>query len=208
MKAGGFLAIWSDIARTEETDYLHWLTREHINERLDIPGFLSVRVYRAIREDPRYLIIYWLQNAAVVSSEAYVARLNSPTLWSQRTMRKLSNFRRGGGAVRFRSQHNAGGVVVPLLDPPQASINSLRTLAELDGITSISLLETDRAGTDIATTEKRVREREDSFERLLLVEALSEDYLASGLKPIERSLIPRSDMAVYRLVFSQLANAH
>jgi hypothetical protein len=40
----GFLAIWSDVARGEETNYLHWLTREHTAERLGIPG-----VYRRPR---------------------------------------------------------------------------------------------------------------------------------------------------------------
>ena len=43
----GFLAIWSDIDAEHETDYLHWLTREHTAERVGVPGFLAVRVFRA-----------------------------------------------------------------------------------------------------------------------------------------------------------------
>ena len=36
----GFLAIWSDISQENETDYLHWFSREHAIERLSVPGFL------------------------------------------------------------------------------------------------------------------------------------------------------------------------
>jgi hypothetical protein len=43
VKGAGFLAIWSDVKAEQETDYLHWLTREHTSERLDVDGFLRVR---------------------------------------------------------------------------------------------------------------------------------------------------------------------
>ena len=61
MTDSGFLAIWSDVTRERETDYLHWLTREHTSERLGVDGFLSVSVYRARRPDVcRYFIHYEL----------------------------------------------------------------------------------------------------------------------------------------------------
>jgi len=41
----GFLAIWSDVEPAGETDYLHWLTREHVQERLSVPGFRAVRIF-------------------------------------------------------------------------------------------------------------------------------------------------------------------
>src|SRR6266849_282578 len=34
MRGAGFLAIWSDIAPNNLTDYRHWLTREHTTERV------------------------------------------------------------------------------------------------------------------------------------------------------------------------------
>ena len=40
MTAGaGFLAIWSDVEAQEETNYLHWLTREHTAERVSVRVF-------------------------------------------------------------------------------------------------------------------------------------------------------------------------
>ena len=49
MRGAGFLAIWSDIAPNNLTDYRHWLTREHTTERVTTKGFLASRVFRAVR---------------------------------------------------------------------------------------------------------------------------------------------------------------
>ena len=83
----GLLAIWSTIAAEAETDYLHWLTREHIFERVSVPGFLSGRVFRRRDSQPsQYFMLYELAEASVMSSAGYLARLNDPTPWTQRVM--------------------------------------------------------------------------------------------------------------------------
>jgi hypothetical protein len=33
MQGAGYLAIWSDLAPQNETDWAHWITREHAAER-------------------------------------------------------------------------------------------------------------------------------------------------------------------------------
>jgi hypothetical protein len=63
----GFLAIWSDIDPAAETDYLHWMTREHAIERVSIKGFLAMRMFRALDVNARrYFILYDLESAGVV----------------------------------------------------------------------------------------------------------------------------------------------
>src|SRR3954452_7470960 len=100
MVDSGFLAIWSDIDAAAETDYLHWMSREHAIERVSIPGFLAMRMFRALDVDARrYFILYELEHGGVVSGPDYLARLNQPTPWSQRIMPQLGNFARGGGHV-------------------------------------------------------------------------------------------------------------
>src|SRR5437879_13329113 len=94
----GFLVIWSDVAASEETNYLHWLTREHTAERVSVPGFLGVRVFRArIPEHRRYFIVYRLEHPDVVASERYLARLNGPSEWSRRIMPVLPSVVLGCG---------------------------------------------------------------------------------------------------------------
>ena len=34
MQGAGYLAIWSDLAPDDETDWAHWITREHAEERV------------------------------------------------------------------------------------------------------------------------------------------------------------------------------
>src|SRR5262245_50261765 len=100
MPAKATLAIWSDVAPDAETDYLHWLTREHTAERLSTDGFLAVRVFRAMDFDlHRYFIVYDLESGDVLASRAYVDKLNNPSAWTQRIMPTLSAFRRGGGRI-------------------------------------------------------------------------------------------------------------
>ncbi|WOH48881.1 hypothetical protein [Bradyrhizobium sp. sBnM-33] len=39
MQGSGYLAIWSDLTPQDETDWAHWITREHAAERVGINGF-------------------------------------------------------------------------------------------------------------------------------------------------------------------------
>lgn len=181
----GFLAIWSDVTAAQDTDYLHWLTREHTAERVGIPGFLGVRVFRArLREARRYFILYRLRDASVMASAGYLARLNAPTPWSSRIMPILGNFARGGGTVLAEAGQGAAGLVAPIvLD--QAALDragpAVAAIAALDRIAACRLLAVDEAGTTIRTAEKGLRADDRSFAGLLLIEALDEQALGAAL---------------------------
>ena len=45
MQGSGYLAIWSDLAPEHETDWMHWMTREHSAERVGVTGFLACRIF-------------------------------------------------------------------------------------------------------------------------------------------------------------------
>ncbi len=47
MQGAGYLAIWSDLAPQDHTDWAHWITREHAAERVGVNGFLACRIFRA-----------------------------------------------------------------------------------------------------------------------------------------------------------------
>jgi hypothetical protein len=188
MQGMGFLAIWSDISPEIETDYLHWLTREHTTERVSIPGFLSVRVFRALHVDVhRFFIHYELQNAGVVGSQEYLDRLNAPTPWSQRMMPNLGNFVRGGGRVLASSGTGRGGFIAAIAlasafpGEPQTVI---RKLTQMDRIASVRVFATDDTQTSISTSEKSLRAKDSSFKSLLVIEALDEDALAAALRSL------------------------
>jgi hypothetical protein len=207
MSAGnGFLAIWSDVDSKEETDYLHWLTREHTLERLSIPGFMGVRVFRArLPQVCRYFIFYRLEEPGVISSHPYLARLNAPTEWSRRIMPKLRNFIRGGGRVVAEVGCGKGALVLPIIcEQPEVATarQAVADLAALDRIASVGFFEAERSGTEIATKEKAMRADDRSFQSLLLVEALSENALGQAFETMRKTIQLAARPVFYEQVFA------
>jgi len=185
MRGEGFLAIWSDVERSNLTDYRHWLTREHTTERVTTDGFLGNRVFRAIRADiERFFILYELEKPEVLDGPAYLARLNAPTPWSQRIMPKLGNFIRGGGVVIARAGRGEGCTIVALrLERlPESPQRLADDMAALDGIAAVQIGATDIARTSVPTVEKGMRKDEGVFAGLLLIEALDEPSLRAAVR--------------------------
>lgn len=177
----GFMAIWKHIADADETDYLHWLTREHVFERVGVPGFLSGRVFRNIDLVPReYFILYDLRAHDVLASAPYLERLNQPTPWSQRAMKMMRNFVRGGGSVRADAGNGEGGTLAVLRFDAQwpAALQGapadelVRSLTAGDKVSRVRVLETAAQATSIQTNEKQLRSGDETYRGLLLIEAL------------------------------------
>jgi hypothetical protein len=170
---GGFLAIWSDIDPADETEYLHWLTREHAAERVGLPGFLGVRVFRArLPERRRYFILY---------------RLEDP-----------------GGIVAVAGR-GEGSVVLPIfceLEELEALRTAVEGLAAVDRMVAARLFRVRREGMDIRTVEKSMREQDESFPALLLLEALGDDAIPAALTEL-RTLLPKQEpLTPYDQVFA------
>jgi hypothetical protein len=207
MSGGGFLAIWSDIDAVVETDYLHWMTREHAIERVSIPGFLGMRMFRALQGDlPRYFILYDLETPDVVCGAAYLARLNSPTPWSQRIMPQLQNFMRGGGSVAAASGAGLGGFVTVRLLEDIAALDGAELVAapvREERISSARLLATDHAQTAVQTREKSMRSRDCSFDGLLLIEGLDEATVRTAASNLPARESKRNTPApIYTTIFT------
>jgi hypothetical protein len=209
MRGAGFLAIWSDVEAHDLTDYRHWLTREHTTERVTTRGFLATRVFRAARNDiNRFFILYELETPEVLDGEAYMARLNAPTPWSQRIMPKLGNFMRGGGVMVARAGRGEGAKVMALrietlpADPEKLA----QALVACDGIAAVQIGATDAARTSVPTAEKGMRKDEGFFAGLLLIEALDAASLQAALQQA-RAIAPEilnraSEPEVYQGMFA------
>ncbi|MEH2536452.1 MULTISPECIES: hypothetical protein [unclassified Bradyrhizobium] len=211
MQGAGYLAIWSDLAPQDETDWAHWITREHAAERVGINGFLACRIFRALGASVnRYFILYELEDEGVVGSADYLARLNAPTPWSQTIMPRLGNFARGGGRIAASAGIGQGGIVAPLrLDavPSWDAAALVAELAHLDRIVAARILLTDVAQTSIKTREKGMRSNDGSFATLLLIEGLEEAAVRDAVHHLRKTL-PTADcdsvdrLPLYRLAFS------
>lgn len=65
--------------------------REHLPERLGIPGFLRV----ALQGQARYVVLYEVDELGVLASDAYLQRLNHPSPWTSKMRPHYRGMRRG-----------------------------------------------------------------------------------------------------------------
>jgi hypothetical protein len=205
MNEPGLLVIWSDIASSEETDYLHWLTREHTSERVSTEGFSGVRVFRALGiEACRYLIVYALESPAALAGPDYLRKLDRPTPWTQRIMPRLKNFIRGGGRITAKAGIGGGGIVAPVIlweTVPENGAAIVEALAREDRIAAVRLLETDQQRTTIQTREKAMRSGDRTFAGVLLVEGLDDAAVRHALR---RLGVIAPVLAVEATVYAQI----
>ena len=88
------LLLLFDVAGDAIVEHDDWHTREHLPERLAIPGFLRGSRWIAATGAPRYFVMYEVSEVATLSSPAYLARLNSPTPWTAKMMKSYIGMRR------------------------------------------------------------------------------------------------------------------
>lgn len=199
----GALAIWHTIAPEAEADYWRWHDREHIPERVGVPGFLRGRRYRGLERSLDYLDLYEVEDPETLRSAPYLARLNDPTPWTRRMVPHFRDTLRVGYRVARSTGRGQGGVLLTLRlrsapvesgAPAALTPASLAAIHDLTGVVSVHLLDATPEVTSIATEEKRLRgpgdrDRSAIDPWCLLVEAddasvLSE--LRGGLLAVDR----------------------
>jgi hypothetical protein len=163
------LAMWWDISPDIKAAFEDWHAHEHFPERMGIPGFRRGTRWSSSSGGEGMFVMYEMDDHEVLSSPAYVARLNAPTPWSTRLMPHHRNMVRSqcrvlesrGGAVarhaltvRFSP---AGGSDAQL----QAFFHSLiEELAARPGLTGAHLLK-HQAPNVATTTEQKIRNEAD-----------------------------------------------
>jgi len=73
------VAIWNGIAPEGRTEFYEWHNREHMPERVGIPGFQRGRRYIARYGTPEFFTLYEADSAEVLVGQDYLNRLNNPT---------------------------------------------------------------------------------------------------------------------------------
>ena len=126
------LFVWSDIDPDHEADFNLWYDREHMEERVRIPGFTGARRYRAISNAARrYLALYRATSLADFTSEAYRKAFTKQTQWSIANFGRMNNTRRRVMHVAEEGGFGWGGALVLIELVPGA-----KTSDEISGILS------------------------------------------------------------------------
>jgi hypothetical protein len=149
----GMLLTSMDIDPSDEAEFNRWYDREHLEERVEIEGFLEARRYVAREGSPKYLCLYSTATFDVLDSPAYHAKLANPTDWSRKTMAHFKNMIRAVARITIsRGQGRGAALGIVRLRPAAGSEDKLRAAlrdqldpAKHDGIISMHLLESDPA---------------------------------------------------------------
>src|SRR4029078_10419515 len=78
------VAIWNGIAEEGRTEFYEWHNREHMPERVGIPGFRRGRRYIAKYGHPEFFTLYEADSPEVLVGQDYLGRLNNPTPWTRK----------------------------------------------------------------------------------------------------------------------------
>ena len=140
-----------DIDAAHEREFNAWYDREHLAERVAIPGFLEARRYVAVDAAPKYLGLYSTENFDVLDSDAYRTALANQTSWSKANIGRFQNMLRSVARITVsRGQGRGAALGLVRIRPPADGADALRAAivalldpGSLDGIISMHLMESD-----------------------------------------------------------------
>ena len=215
----GVVAIWHDLAPEAKDEFYEWHNREHMPERVGIPGFRRGRRYVAVSGAPEFFNLYEADSAEVLGGQDYLNRLNAPTAWTQRVVPSFRNVARAICRVAFTSGTGSGGMMLTMrfdidathgADALEAlTRRTLPPLAYRNGVSGVHLCLADEAISRIETAEKNARAQVTLVPTwIVLIEGNSVadirdagDALAQELAAHKASAI---DTAIYRHEFTRL----
>ena len=193
--------IWNDVLEGARADFLAWHNREHMLERVGIPGFHRGRRGCAVTGGPEFLTLYEVEDGDVLVSGPYLERLDAPSVWTRRVLPQFRNTARslcrtevslGGGIGGFmatvRLSHaveasDAAGVRTAF---SRAASQVLRSSPE---VTGTHLLLRDLAASRREIAEGRLRTESVAMPAtILLVEANSARPAEEGARLIAEAV--------------------
>jgi hypothetical protein len=174
----GILAVWSGIDAEAEDDYNAWYEREHMFERVEVPGIRRARHYQTVSGTPKFFTYFELAEPAVVSSGVYLAQSDNSSPWTQRILPHFREVNRTASRVLRRLGRGFGGaamtirfVLVDGEDPPLTALlarNFLPQIIDRPGIIAAQLWQADRAASSQPGKDRELRPAEDAISDLTL----------------------------------------
>ena len=200
----GQLMVWTDIEAVDEPDFNRWYDREHMQERIALPGFRCARRYHALHGCPRpYLALYDTEDLAVFDSDAYRNAFEKQTEWSRRNFARMLNPQRRVGEREVAGCLGEGGMlalfVVGRLGPKSASLRQdLDAAVEREQIVCASILQTEpRLSASLTGSAAPV-----VADAVVMVEATHADAAIAAAEALAvRAGVEREEVYVFRLLW-------
>lgn len=187
LAGSAFLALFNDFDPARDEEYNEWHSREHVPERLGVPGMLRARRYvnRADAAFP-YFTLYEMDSAAVMQSAPYLHLLDHPTPWSAKMRPSFRRFLRiPCRGLATAGEGLAGSIAVFVFEGEGASdwAAVCEQAARLPGVTGVHAGQQDPAlrGPAVAAAQAL----SDTPTYVLLLEAQEAQWLARHRPHVE-----------------------
>ena len=221
MRARGLLLNWFDIEPGKEAAFDAWHNREHVIERVGIPGFRRGRRFESIDVPPAkghgYLIAYDADDVGVFESVEYGRRLDNPTGWTRATVPFLRHVTRTAYEIAARQGAGSGGFLRTIRFKPGASLDAsviadgLADIAADDALTSVLFGRPDTKATHFKDKTQEGAQTETlsraDYPWAVIVEACRREGLDAATRSLDQ-LVSRHlpgtalDCHSYQLVFA------
>ena len=157
-------------------------------ERVGIDGFLRGRRYDAVNGRPQFFHFYETTTPAVLTSPAYLRRLNNPTPWTQKIGPCIKNNNRTLSQVVHSVGCGVGAAIltIRMVASDNREIEFFRwvsrelfpCITKKPGIVAAHLLKGDKKASETETKEKAMREKPDEVaDWIIFIEAIDDKTL-------------------------------
>jgi hypothetical protein len=194
------MLLFFDIAEPAIAEHDDWHTHEHLPERLSIPGFLRGTRWVALRTgQPRYFVIYEVADVGVLTSAAYLERLNNPTPWTQKVMPHYRAMARGFCAVASSAGVGQGNTALVARFKPADDASRVRELmpglASRPGLGGCYLFESAVAAP--MTREQSIRGKDAGVDWVLVATGYDAEAVSS-LQHADLATLEGAGFGLYR----------
>ena len=175
-----------DVAAEAIVEHDDWHSHEHLPERLGITGFRRGSRWLALAGEPRYFVMYEVDELATLSSASYLERLNNPSPWTSKMMTHYRGMRRGLCTVIASYGAGLGRLALLLRFTPAAGCESalqdwlvgelMPGLPALSGVCSAHLFAS--ALPPAMTREQGIRGNDGAIDWVLLVTGYARESVA------------------------------
>jgi hypothetical protein len=200
LAGSAFLALFNDFDPARDEEYNEWHSREHVPERLTVPGILRARRYvnRADAQFP-YFTLYEMESAAVMLSAPYLHLLDHPTPWSAKMRPSFRQFLRIPCAGLASASEGLAGSIASFViegEGPQDWPALCEQVVRLPGITGVHAGRQDPALRGPAVAAAQALADTPTF--VLLLEAQEARWLERHRAAIEAQLAPGLRVTSFR----------